>query len=349
MSSASGCAGHPGSVTRVVDGRVNEGRFVSHVSYGAYASAVLLEAQGDFEAAEAAYREALRFDAKSPQLWTRLGSVRCASGKPGADSDFAEAEQLSPDFALLWYERGVCDLRQGRKPSALEQALTALALDPQHLPTTKLIADCFVALGRPKQALRYLDALVALHPHLPLAAHWRESLRAALGSPEPGSAELSAVDRAIVAHEPELARQRALELGLGEAELAARGALLGNAAQALEQAALVRAADPADGTAWATELAAADLLRQEAAFDRALTALAEEPVTPSPLGRILFADLLQRRVGPDAAKAWWKAAAAEAGGDELLARHKARLQAELANAASRAEATEKSGEASSAE
>jgi hypothetical protein len=324
----------------MVDGRVSDGRFVSHVSYGAYASAVQLEAQADFEGAEGAYQEALRYDMQSPQIWTRLGSVRCASGKSEAESAFDKAEQLAPEFALVWYERGVCELGRGESKSALERALTALALDPEHLPTTKLIADCFVALGRPGQALRYLDALVALHPHVPMATSWREALRATLGASGAGSAELAAVDRAILNHEPELARQRALELGLSESQLAARRALLGETAEALEQAGLVRAADPADGTAWATELAAADLLRKEAAFERALSALDENPVAPSPLGQILFADLLKRRVGPDAARAWLNAAPVETVGDELLKRHRARLEHELAGANHGAEASE---------
>ena len=325
----------------MVDGRVSEGRFVSHVSYGAYASAVLFEAQANFEAAESAYQEALRYDTQSPQIWTRLGSVRCASRKPGAESAFDTAEQLDPQFALLWYERGICALRQRQAESALEYARIALALDPEHLATTKLIADSFVTLELPGQAMRYLDALVALHPNMPMARHWREALRTTLTAPASTSGELAAIDRAILNQELELARQRALEMGLSEAQLAARKALLGETAQALEQAGLVRAADPADGTAWVTEVAAADLLRKEDAFERALTSLDENPTTPSPLGQILFADLLKRRVGPDAARAWLKVVPAEVVDDELLERHKARLEHELTEAGRREDAPPK--------
>jgi hypothetical protein len=49
---------------------------------------------------------------------------------------------------------------------------------------------------------------------------------------------------------------------------------------------------------------AADLLRDDAAFERAIAGMASAPARLSPLAEALMAELLDRRVGADAKKAW---------------------------------------------
>lgn len=340
LSLSTACGAYGGEVARVVDGQVQEGRFISPVSYSAYARAAQFEAQGQYLEAETAYEEALSFDPRSAEIWTRLGSVRCASGKPDADEAFEHAAEFEPEFATLWYERGRCSLERGKPAQANEQALRALALDPYHLPTTRLIVETFVRLKQSANALRYLDAAIALYPNLAALQSDKRAIVEGAGSLSerkgPASSEgaqLEDIDRALLRDATDEARQLALALGLSQSELGARATSLGKPKIALEQANQVQQADPSDGTAWVTVLSTADLLRDEALYTAVLNALDEEPTTPSALGVVLLAELLKRRVGADAAQAWLRAAPNAEPENTLVTRQRRRLERELQDGA----------------
>src|SRR4051812_19592452 len=65
-----GCASsYP--VTRMVGGHRVEGRFVGDQAYASYLKGVVLETEGRFDAAAAAYEEAILHDPDSAELWTR--------------------------------------------------------------------------------------------------------------------------------------------------------------------------------------------------------------------------------------------------------------------------------------
>lgn len=331
------CSPYGGNVARVVDGQVHDGRYISPVSYSSYARAAALEAREQYPEAEAAYEEALSSDPGSAEIWTRLGSVRCANGKPNADEAFEHAAELEPEFATLWYERGRCNLERGKLQQANEQALRALALDPYHLPTTRLIVETFVRLKQSANALRYLDAAIALYPNLSALQIDKRAITLGAASPAPQAllrasatpVQLEDVDRALLSDANDEARQLALALGLSLSELGARAASLGKPRVALELANQVHQADPSDGTAWATVLTSADLLRDEALYSAALSALDEEPTSPSALGVVLLAELLKRRVGADAARAWLRANPNSEPENALVTRQRRRLEREL--------------------
>ena len=329
------CGAYGGDVARVVDGQVQEGRFISPVSYSAYARAAQLEALQQYPEAEAAYEEALSFDTASAEIWTRLGSVRCASGKSDADEAFEQAAELEPEFSTLWYERGRCSLQRGKPAQAKEQALRALALDPYHLPTTRLIVATFVRLKQSANALRYLDAAIALYPNLASLKSDKHAIALGAGATpakRPGSPEpvqLEDIDQALLREATDEARQLALALGLSQSELGARALSLGKPKVALEHANQVQQADPNDGTAWVTVLSTADLLRDNALYVAALNALDEEPTTPSALGVVLLAELLKRRVGVDAARAWLQAVPNTEPENALVMQQRRRLESEL--------------------
>jgi hypothetical protein len=116
--------------------------------------------------------------------------------------------------------------------------------------------------------------------------------------------ELENVDAAIGAGQLERARRLAIESGMRPDELALRAAALGVGRIAVEQAELVLAADPTSGNAWVAALVGADLRGDAEGFREALVALASDAQRPDPLGARLMADLLTRRVGADAARAW---------------------------------------------
>jgi tetratricopeptide (TPR) repeat protein len=339
------CAGHPTNVARVVDAKVSEGRFVSHVSYAAYARAAQLEAEGDLVGAEAAYQEALRYDPQSPQIWTRLGAVRCASRPQDASAAFETSLRIDPDYAPLWYEQARCYLQRDNPSAALEAVQRAMKLDPEHVETSQLMAEVLVALKRPEDAQRYLNALAARYPELSVAGRARSHQDTEQPETEERSSEraatqgaqrstLQALDQALLAGDMKSARQHGLELDLSLSEIAARAILLGRALSALEQAREVSAADPENAAAWVIQLAASDLTRNEAAFE---SILATPPSTPEPLGsgsRLLFAELLKRRVSAQAARAFLKAtrpsfADKRAPHNALLSEHQERLEREL--------------------
>jgi hypothetical protein len=110
-----------------------------------------------------------------------------------------------------------------------------------------------------------------------------------------------------------------------------RAAALGRAAEAREQAELVLGADPADTSARIALAAAADLAGDPAAVAAAMRAIPARGTAPSPLARLVFAEALARRVGPDAARAWLGPAwpDAPASDDPLLAATAARVRTAL--------------------
>ena len=335
------CSAFGGGVTRVVDGQAHEGPFIGPESYAAYARGAQFEAQEQYPEAERAYVEALELDPNSVGIWTRLASVRCAGGRPDAAEAFEHAERLEPEFAALWYERGRCSLRRNEPREANEAALRALSFDPLHLPTTTLVVETFVQLKQAKSALRYLDAAIALYPHVTALAHWKHAILEGRRTADPSRTvqhfkvdELDELDRALLNDTSDAALELALALDLAESELAARAVALGKTKTGREQAQHVQQADPADGTAWVTLLSSADLLRDEVLYEATLTALDEEPTAPSPLAVVLFAELLKRRVGADAARAWLQAAGAGRPENPLVARQLRRLENELQQAAS---------------
>jgi tetratricopeptide (TPR) repeat protein len=324
---ATGCASSRTSVIRVVDGEELPGRFVSHLAYTAYARGAVLEADGDLNAAVDAYREALREDAESKEIWTRIGALHCQLGRPGAEDAFASAISLDPEYEPTWRERARCHLRQGKLRAALSEAQRALALDPSLQETSVLIATIFARLGRPKDARRVLEGLIAFSPGsvpgyealLELATRTKDAPlreRAAhelarlsprrqqeLARLEPSLSLAARIDEALRERDLERAQELALEARMPGATLALRAAALGRADLAYELARRVLDADPQNGDAWVAAVAAADELRDEHAFATALASMARDMVPPGVDAIRLLADLLERRAGRTASQA----------------------------------------------
>jgi uncharacterized protein with PIN domain len=98
-----------------------------------------------------------------------------------------------------------------------------------------------------------------------------------------------------------------------------RAVAVGAAFFAKDQAELVLAADPGDGDARIAAVVAADLLRDDDALTHAMAIEVSPSTTLSPLASVLMAELLERRAGPAAKKAWLEALGAPVGegGDAL--------------------------------
>ncbi len=322
-----GCALPEKPVVRVVEGREVPGRFVDVPAYALYVRGVVLEERGDLAGAEDAYRRALQHDPDSAHILARLGALGCRHGWGEAERSFQAAEAVDPHYELLWRFRARCALRQGRARAAARSAEMAFRLDPDQPEATLLLARVREEQQRPAEAQRLLEALVVrlpdsleawqalrelarTRPPVALFSHADRQVRRLLIREQPpaprGAApsEAAPVDDALSAGRLSAARHLAITLGISPGELALRAVTVGRADLGREQADLVLSADPTDGDAWVALVAAADLNRDDEALANALLRLPVHPVPPGPLGARLLGDLLDRRVGRNAADAW---------------------------------------------
>lgn len=342
------------TVTRAVNGELLEGRFISPRAYALYGIGADAEARGDLRKAVAAFEAARDVDPESPEISTRVGALRCQLGGD-AEEAFERAIELDPTYEPAFRERARCARAHGKPEEALGFAAEAAALDPDQEEAQLLHAELLEQLGRAEEARRALRGWTVRRPRsvagwLALAAlaqragdtgeAERAGRRAAALTPRhaaqlaqelPGLSAMAQVDEALGRGDLGEARRLARAARLPPAELAVRAAALGRVAEARAQAALVVGADPASASARIALATAADLAGDEEALAEAWRGLpgSSEPLTgPSPLARLLLAELLARRVGAEAARAWLGAEAA-ADGDALTAAVAARVRKRL--------------------
>jgi tetratricopeptide (TPR) repeat protein len=361
---AAGCASP--TVARGVDGGVVEGRFISPRAYALYAIGADAEARGRLEEALAAYTEAEGDDPESADIWVRIGTLRCRFGGSAGDPDeaFGRALAIDPDYEPAFREWARCAAATGHLSRALGRVDRAILLDPDRDDGVLLRAEILERLKRPEDARRELRALTIRRPGSVEA--WRALYAHEIRAGDTAAAEEAArrvrelaprhgdgLEQRLAALRPlaeldlalsrgDLRRARRLALGadLPPAEVAVRAAALGRAREALDQAELVLGADPSSASALVALAAAADLAGDPAALARAWAAVPgplDPAVAPSRLARLLLGELLDRRVGREAAMAWL-GSLPDAGGidDALEARVATRLRQRL-SAGGRAE------------
>ena len=343
-------------MTRVVDGRPSEGRFISGAAYALFARGAAAEANGALTPALRAFEAAAGEDTESAEIWTRLGALHCRLAPEGdvpvsAREAFDRALAADPDHAPGYRERARCLSIRGEAVAAVADAERALALDPDDLDTALVRAAALDRAGRTEDARRALRSIAARRPSA--SQPWREllalarrtsdaalaqecaerlrALGAATARPlDPGSAALSRIDRAILDDDLPAAQKLALRQRLPGAEVALRAAALGLPALAREQAELVLGADPGDASARIALVAVADLRGDVGAISRLMQSMPRGSSSLSTLGRWLFADVLRRRVSAEAALAWLGEVRAEgAEADPLLAATAKRVRGAL--------------------
>jgi hypothetical protein len=126
-----GCGAGAG-VQRVYDGDVVVGRLVSSEAYGAFLRGAIADADGHAEEALQAYGEAAARQPSSPEIWTRLGDVRCrrAPRDPQAEVALSRAIAIDDGYAPAWAARASCALARGDVEMARVAARRAADLDP---------------------------------------------------------------------------------------------------------------------------------------------------------------------------------------------------------------------------
>ncbi|MEZ4227681.1 MAG: tetratricopeptide repeat protein [Polyangiaceae bacterium] len=268
------CSPYGSGVTRIVDGRTQHGRYIPVTAYADYALGSYMEAAGEPEQAENAYIRALADDPDSPEMWTRLGALRCRrqplSGMPALD----RAVDLAPEYEPAWRAKAACYLAAKRLGDAQAAGEKAVRLDPEQEHGTLLLARIYEAQGKVADARRWLNGWVVLHPSSDIA--WtallelaertsdpvdrqraqralrvhQDPLRAPALALEQGKADQDdALDVAIADGDLDAARRACVALHLPAVEIAVRAYLRGNTHLAQEQARLVLGADPSNADA----------------------------------------------------------------------------------------------------
>jgi hypothetical protein len=155
----SGC-GADSRVTRVYDGHIVEGRYVSPDAYAAFLRGALAEEGGDLRGALNAYAKAIEEDEDDPELFARIGEVRCKLDPKDdvADRAFTRALALDPTSASALGAKSRCFLARGRTDEAVELAIRAAAQDPKNVSLDALVIRA--SANRPDPAAR--DRAIAL-------------------------------------------------------------------------------------------------------------------------------------------------------------------------------------------
>lgn len=138
LASLAGCA-PAGQVTRVMDGRVVVGKEIQPEGYAAFLRGALAEEGGQLAAALVAYTQAATLEAGDPEVWSRIGEVRCrlSSEDPASDSAFARALQLDSAYEPALEGRARCAASRGNGSDARADEGRAAAADP-HAPAPQI-------------------------------------------------------------------------------------------------------------------------------------------------------------------------------------------------------------------
>ena len=278
------CAEGSGGVTRMADGVRYEGRFVNPEAYGAYLLGVEREAHGEYGRALISYLEAHSEDPDSPEIWARIGAVRCFASEPAhgpeaSRSAFTRGLESDPQYYGNYLERARCAERAHDFNGALEDATAAVARRPEDEPANLLVARLLRALGRDAEARGWLEALHSFHSTSTTVVRALDAARRPPGTP--------GVTPAPPSNAP--ARSEAFaELRSGRAE------------RARQRAQIELDADPTNSDAWIAKLAACDALHDDICFETALSSLKTPSLAPSKVALDCLQDLLLRRAGAKA-------------------------------------------------
>ncbi len=162
-----GC-GRGADVVRVVDGRLVGGAYVEPEVYASFLRGALAEASGDLPGALVAYRETADRDPSDPEVWTRIGDVRCRirPSDEAAERALARAFALDERYAPAWEARARCaSLRDptGGQRVAVDAAARAAREDPRGLAPQLVLARASEGAGDPAAARDRLVALTLVH------------------------------------------------------------------------------------------------------------------------------------------------------------------------------------------
>ncbi|HEY3253611.1 MAG TPA: hypothetical protein VGJ91_06670, partial [Polyangiaceae bacterium] len=260
-----------------------EGRFVNPEAYAAYLLGVQREARSELSEALSAYLEAHAEDPDSPEIWARIGAIRCSASEPkdgpaAARASFERGLKTDPTYYGNYFERARCAERAHDFTSALRDARLAVARHPDDEASNLLVARSLQALGQSAEARTWLEAYRSYHAATLATERALDSARnqpagTAAATPDSdagGSSVRSGAFAELRSGRTERARQRA------QSELDA---------------------DPSNSDAWIATLVACDALHDDQCFEATISRLQTPSLSPSSTALGYLRELLARRAG----------------------------------------------------
>ena len=124
-----------------------------------------LEEQGDLEGAKLRYEQIVQADPRQADALNRLGVIAGRKEEYQVSARFfAEAVKAEPKNAPLRGNLGVAYLKATDLPNALIHLKKAVALDKKSPVALYNLADCYVQLEKPAEALEYVERLFRVVP-----------------------------------------------------------------------------------------------------------------------------------------------------------------------------------------
>jgi tetratricopeptide (TPR) repeat protein len=302
------------AVVRVVNGHEVPGRFIVPEAYAAYLEGVLAESRGDFALARAEYERANIEDPNSAEIWARLGAVLCTREHASADAAFARAEALGPATEDGPLAHAECALTRGDAAVAVTEGLRAAELAPNDVEASLVLSRAYEKRGNVVAARQWLRALeLRTHPGIgrsslpPGGAPQVEAAMAPAPTAKGETNPPSRLDAALVENDLERAKRLAVRERVPTSELALRAIRSGRVEFAEATANRALGAEPGSTDARIAALAGADFSHDERSFDDLVKRLPKARTEPTDLGARVMSELLLRRLGPEAARAFDRA------------------------------------------
>ncbi len=165
----------------IVAGAPLEAMLTATPDFAAQAAAYLqagadYQAQGDYPAAEQAFRAALAVDPGLAPGYGGLGSLYVAAGRPAdAIAMYQQAAALAPETAEWWRNLGVVQANQGDLAAAAASLERAVDLAGQEADWRFELGQVYAAMQRPDAARQAFGQALALDASLQAAVE--EQLR----------------------------------------------------------------------------------------------------------------------------------------------------------------------------
>jgi tetratricopeptide (TPR) repeat protein len=314
-----------GGVVRVENGREVRGHWISPQAYSDFTEGTLDESRGELELARVAYERASGEDPASAGAWARLGAVLCATDPKAADAAFTHAESLNPESSGAVLSRAECELARGNGKGAVAGAERAVALAPNDMEASLFLGRAYEQSGDLAGARRWLRALALRHPgSLAAADAFRDVAERTGDRPdaELASARVSALVRVLGGSPGSSTKEmggkapvapgesppsRPSRTPVSAVDRAVDALSKGDVEQAASGAARMLSAEPGNTDARILALVCADLTRNDDAFGSLVVRLPEQRIEPTLGVARLFSELIERRVGTKAARAFEQA------------------------------------------
>jgi len=130
-----------------------------------YNSGVVNLEAGDYDAAIASFREAIRINPNAAVAYDYLSAAYASVGKLDEAIAYGErAVQIDPSLASVHSNLAASYITKGELERARKEALKAVELDPDFADAHNNLGNAYLYMGRPDEALESYDKAIQLQP-----------------------------------------------------------------------------------------------------------------------------------------------------------------------------------------